>query len=67
MPNVLIGTAEEIADQIGRAHDRLNFNELWLMYGQGHLDPEQNHDELEKFARLVAPRFGNKNEQGMYL
>ena len=67
MPNVLIGSADEIADQIGRAHDRLGFNELFLMYGQGHLDPEQNNDELEKFARLVAPRFGNKNELGVYL
>ncbi len=64
MPNVLIGTADEIADQIGKAHDRLGFNELFLMFGQGHLDPEQNNDELEKFARLVAPRFSNKAADG---
>ncbi|SFV17861.1 hypothetical protein SAMN05216552_10781, partial [Pseudoduganella namucuonensis] len=37
---------------------------LFLMYGQGHLDPEQNCDELEKFARLVAPRFSNKDSEG---
>ncbi|MFC5458916.1 LLM class flavin-dependent oxidoreductase [Massilia niabensis] len=64
MPNVLIGTADEIADQIGAAHDRLGFNELFLMFGQGHLDPEQNNEELEKFARLVAPRFSNKDGDG---
>lgn len=67
MPNVLIGTAEDIADKIGRAHDRLGFNELFLMFGQGHLDPEQNNDELEKFARLVAPRFGNKDKDGTFV
>jgi alkanesulfonate monooxygenase SsuD/methylene tetrahydromethanopterin reductase-like flavin-dependent oxidoreductase (luciferase family) len=64
MPNVLIGSADEIADKIGRAHDRLKFNELFLMFGQGHLDPEQNNDELEKFARLVAPRFSTKDQEG---
>ena len=56
MPNVLIGSASEIIDQIGRAHDRLGFNELFLMFGQGHLEPEQNQDELESFVSKVAPR-----------
>ena len=64
MPNVLIGSAEEIVDTIGKAHDRLKFNELFLMFGQGHLDPEQNNDELEKFARLVAPHFSTKDKDG---
>ncbi|VVE55662.1 hypothetical protein PTE30175_04926 [Pandoraea terrae] len=67
MPNVLMGTAEEIADQIGRAHDRLGFNELFLMFGQGHLDPEQNNEELEKFMRLVAPRFSSKDDEGTFV
>lgn len=67
MPNVLIGSADEIADKIGRAHDRLKFNELFLMFGQGHLDPEQNNDELAKFAELVAPRFGNKDAEGTFI
>ncbi|WP_460941160.1 hypothetical protein, partial [Pandoraea terrae] len=66
-PNVLMGTAEEIADQIGRAHDRLGFNELFLMFGQGHLDPEQNNEELEKFMRLVAPRFSSKDDEGTFV
>ena len=64
MPNVLNGSAEEIVDTIGKAHDRLKFNELFLMFGQGHLDPEQNNDELEKFARLVAPHFSTKDKDG---
>ncbi|AOE86692.1 LLM class flavin-dependent oxidoreductase [Pseudomonas sp. BN417] len=64
MPNVLIGSADDIAEQIGRAHDRLGFNELFLMFGQGHLDPEQNNEELEKFASLVAPRFATKDAEG---
>lgn len=67
MPNVLIGSADEIADKIGKAYDRLKFNELFLMFGQGHLEPEQNNDEIEKFIRLVAPRFGNRDESGIFV
>lgn len=67
MPNVLIGSADEIADQIGRAHDRLGFNELFLMFGQGHLEPEANQEELEKFIAKVAPRFSNKNQAGVFV
>lgn len=64
MPNVLIGSASEIIDQIGRAHDRLGFNELFLMFGQGHLEPEANQEELEQFISKVAPRFSNKAADG---
>lgn len=64
-PNVLIGSADEIADKIGRAHDRLGFNELFLMFGQGHLEPEANHEELEQFMSKVAPRFSIRNEEGV--
>lgn len=67
MPNVLIGTADEIADQIGRAHDRLGFNELFLMFGQGHLEPEANQEELEQFIAKIAPRFANKNQAGVFV
>ncbi|WP_297837707.1 LLM class flavin-dependent oxidoreductase [Pseudomonas sp.] len=66
MPNVLIGSADEIADRIGEAHDRLGFNELFLMFGQGHLNPDQNNEELEKFASLVAPRFATKGADGIF-
>lgn len=65
MPNVLIGSASEIIDQIGRAHDRLKFNELFLMFGQGHLEPEQNQEELEAFVSKVAPHFSARNEAGI--
>jgi len=64
MPNVLIGSADEIADRIGEAHDRLGFKELFLMFGQGHLEPAQNRDELEQFIAKVAPRFSVKAADG---
>ncbi len=64
MPNVLIGSADEIIDQIGRAQDRLGFNELFLMFGQGHLEPEQNNEELYQFVNKVAPRFSIKDTTG---
>jgi alkanesulfonate monooxygenase SsuD/methylene tetrahydromethanopterin reductase-like flavin-dependent oxidoreductase (luciferase family) len=63
-PNVLIGSADEIADKIGRAHDRLGFDELFLMFGQGHLEPEANQEELEQFISKVAPRFSVKAPDG---
>jgi len=64
MPNVLIGSANEIIDKIGKAHDRLGFNELFLMFGQGHLPPEQNNEELEAFMSKVAPHFSTKDKDG---
>ncbi|GAA4551266.1 LLM class flavin-dependent oxidoreductase [Pseudonocardia xishanensis] len=63
-PNVLIGSADEVSRQIEEAHERLGFNEMWLQFGQGHLDPEQNHDELIAFAEKVAPRFADKDAAG---
>jgi alkanesulfonate monooxygenase SsuD/methylene tetrahydromethanopterin reductase-like flavin-dependent oxidoreductase (luciferase family) len=67
MPNVLIGSADEIADQIGRAHDRLGFDDLFLMFGQGHLDPAQNNEELAGFVEKVAPRFSKKDQDGTWI
>jgi alkanesulfonate monooxygenase SsuD/methylene tetrahydromethanopterin reductase-like flavin-dependent oxidoreductase (luciferase family) len=64
MPNVLIGSADEIADRIGKAHDHLGFNELFLMFGQGHLEPAENHEEIENFIAKVAPRFSVKSTDG---
>lgn len=63
-PNVLIGSADEISEQIEQAHDRLGFNEVWLQFGQGHLDPQQNEEELYKFATEVMPRFSAKDREG---
>jgi len=65
-PNVLIGLAYDIADRIRQAHDRLGFDELFLMFGQGHLEPEENQEEL-KVHQQVAPRFSIKNEEGVFV
>lgn len=67
MPNVLIGSADEIIDQIGKAHNRLGFNELFLMFGQGHLEPEANQEEIDTFIQKVAPRFAIKNNEGTFV
>jgi alkanesulfonate monooxygenase SsuD/methylene tetrahydromethanopterin reductase-like flavin-dependent oxidoreductase (luciferase family) len=64
---VLIGSASEIADKIARAHDRLGFNELFLMFGQGHLDPEWNKEEIDQFIAKVAPRFSQKAPDGTWV
>jgi alkanesulfonate monooxygenase SsuD/methylene tetrahydromethanopterin reductase-like flavin-dependent oxidoreductase (luciferase family) len=63
-PNVLIGTADDISRQIEQAHHRLGFNECFLMFGQGHLDPGRNNEELTRFAEEVAPRFSSKDKDG---
>jgi hypothetical protein len=34
------------------------------MFGQGHLEPEANQEELEQFMSKVAPRFSTKNKDG---
>ncbi len=66
-PNMLIGTADEISRQIEEAHDRLGFNEVWVQFGQGHLDVEENEDELNKFASEVIPRFATKDSEGTWV
>jgi alkanesulfonate monooxygenase SsuD/methylene tetrahydromethanopterin reductase-like flavin-dependent oxidoreductase (luciferase family) len=63
-PNVLIGSADDISRQIEQAHDRLGFNECFLMFGQGHLEPGRNNEELIRFAEEVAPRFAAKDKNG---
>lgn len=67
MPNFLVGTADEISHQIEEAQDRLGFNELFLMFGQGHLEPERNCEELQKFADEVFPRFASKDREGTFV
>lgn len=63
-PNVLIGSADDISRQIERAHDRLGFDECFLMFGQGHLEPGRNNEELARFAGEVAPRFATEDVDG---
>lgn len=65
-PNVLIGSADDISRQIEEAHERLGFNEVWLQFGQGHLDQAQNEEELYKFANEVMPRFAGKDREGTF-
>jgi len=37
------------------------------MFRQGHLDPEQNNEELEKFMNMVAPLFASKEIDGAFV
>jgi alkanesulfonate monooxygenase SsuD/methylene tetrahydromethanopterin reductase-like flavin-dependent oxidoreductase (luciferase family) len=66
MPNFIVGDADEVSHKIQAAHDRLGFNEMFLMFGQGHLEPEQNSEELHKFATEVFPRFASKDREGTF-
>jgi alkanesulfonate monooxygenase SsuD/methylene tetrahydromethanopterin reductase-like flavin-dependent oxidoreductase (luciferase family) len=66
-PNVLIGSADDISRQIERAHDRLGFDECFLMFGQGHLGPGRNNEELARFVDEVAPRFATKDVDGTFV
>jgi alkanesulfonate monooxygenase SsuD/methylene tetrahydromethanopterin reductase-like flavin-dependent oxidoreductase (luciferase family) len=65
--NVLLGNADQISFAIEEAHKRLGFNEMWLQFGQGHLDPEENAEELHEFAEKVIPRFAEKAEDGTWV
>jgi alkanesulfonate monooxygenase SsuD/methylene tetrahydromethanopterin reductase-like flavin-dependent oxidoreductase (luciferase family) len=65
--NTLIGSADAISKQIEDAHERLGFNEMWIQFGQGHLDPEENEEELYRFANEVIPRFSTKDADGTWV
>lgn len=65
--NVLIGTPDDIAKQIEEAHDRLGFEEMWIQFGQGHLDVAENVEELTRFANEVIPRFSTKADDGTWV
>jgi alkanesulfonate monooxygenase SsuD/methylene tetrahydromethanopterin reductase-like flavin-dependent oxidoreductase (luciferase family) len=67
LPNFIVGNADEVSRQIEAAHERLGFNELFLMFGQGHLEPQENAEELEKFANEVFPRFASKDREGTFV
>jgi alkanesulfonate monooxygenase SsuD/methylene tetrahydromethanopterin reductase-like flavin-dependent oxidoreductase (luciferase family) len=66
LPNFIVGNADQVSRQIEDAHERLGFNEMFLMFGQGHLEPEENAEELEKFASEVFPRFASKDRAGTF-
>jgi alkanesulfonate monooxygenase SsuD/methylene tetrahydromethanopterin reductase-like flavin-dependent oxidoreductase (luciferase family) len=65
--NTLMGTPDEISHQIEAAHARLGFNEVWLNFGQGHLDVEENQQQLYQFAEEVIPRFATKDADGTWV
>jgi alkanesulfonate monooxygenase SsuD/methylene tetrahydromethanopterin reductase-like flavin-dependent oxidoreductase (luciferase family) len=65
--NCLIGNADQVSQQIEDAQKRLGFTEMWVQFGQGHLDPEENAEELYKFANDVIPRFSDKAEDGTWV
>jgi alkanesulfonate monooxygenase SsuD/methylene tetrahydromethanopterin reductase-like flavin-dependent oxidoreductase (luciferase family) len=65
--NTLMGSPDEISRQIEEAHDRLGFNEMWIQFGQGHLDVEENEEEIYRFATEVIPRFATKDAAGTWV
>jgi alkanesulfonate monooxygenase SsuD/methylene tetrahydromethanopterin reductase-like flavin-dependent oxidoreductase (luciferase family) len=65
--NCLIGNADQVSKQIEDAQQRLGFTEMWVQFGQGHLDPEENAEELYKFANDIIPRFSDKAKDGTWV
>jgi alkanesulfonate monooxygenase SsuD/methylene tetrahydromethanopterin reductase-like flavin-dependent oxidoreductase (luciferase family) len=65
--NCLIGDVDEVSRQIEDAQKRLGFTEMWLQFGQGHLDPEENEEMLHTFAEKIFPRFSQKDEEGTWV
>lgn len=65
--NCIMGSADDISRQIEAAHQELGFNEIWFQFGQGHLDPEENQDQLYQLAEKVIPRFATKDADGTWV
>jgi alkanesulfonate monooxygenase SsuD/methylene tetrahydromethanopterin reductase-like flavin-dependent oxidoreductase (luciferase family) len=65
--NCIMGSADDISRQIEAAHDVLGFNEIWFQFGQGHLDPQENQEQLYKLANDVIPRFATKDAEGTWV
>jgi len=65
--NCLIGDVDEVSRQIEDAQKRLGFTEMWLQFGQGHLDPEENEEMLQAFAEKIFPRFSQKDDEGTWV
>ena len=40
---------------------------MWLQFGQGHLDPQENEEMLTMFIEKVAPRFSTKDDEGTWV
>ncbi len=55
-PMAIMGTPDEVTRIILEAHQRLGFNELHLLFGQGYQSAEDVRDNLHLFAEKVMPR-----------
>lgn len=55
-PMPIMGTPDEVTRIILEAHDRLGFNELHLLIGQGYQERDVVERNLELFAEKVMPR-----------
>lgn len=65
--NCIIGDVDEVSRQIEDAQERLGFTEMFLQFGQGHLDPNENNEMLTLFAEKIFPRFSEKAPDGTYV
>jgi alkanesulfonate monooxygenase SsuD/methylene tetrahydromethanopterin reductase-like flavin-dependent oxidoreductase (luciferase family) len=65
--NTIMGSADEISDAIEQASDRLGFDEVWLSFGQGHLEREECEEQISSFAEKVIPRFAQKDAEGTWV
>jgi len=63
---LMLGNNPKRLDEI-KAQKRLGFNEMWLQFGQGHLEPGENEEELNEFAEKVIPRFSEKAPDGTWV
>ena len=73
IPDVEHGFAQCVAHrltghhQIEDAQEKLGFTEIFMQFGQGHLDPEENEEQLNLFAEKIFPRFSTKADDGTWV
>jgi alkanesulfonate monooxygenase SsuD/methylene tetrahydromethanopterin reductase-like flavin-dependent oxidoreductase (luciferase family) len=63
----IIGTPDDVTAKIEEAHERLGFNECWLIFMQGLLPPEIVGEHMRLFAEKVMPRFSEPNAEGVFV
>jgi len=56
-PPLLIGDVDTVTRMIENAAAHVPFNEMFLLFGQGILEPDRCKKTLELFAEKVIPRF----------
>jgi hypothetical protein len=57
LPPLLIGDVDTVTRMIENAVAHVPFNEMFLLFGQGILEPDRCKRTLEIFAEKVIPRF----------